>query len=576
VRWADTRRFVELSTGGRGPAGAWAPASGAAPAGPVVGARAVARLWAGRAPTLAAAVSRRQRMTREELLEQLAQETRTAVASHLCALPTITVASVDSMEKLARDCLDRVRREVLDAWVDHLELVARKLAGVCPRCGRPRRYKRRAEAPMRIVLLGAEVKVPKPYLECGHCGAPGISILRILTGLGDGAATGELELAAAYCSSQHSYGKAAFDLAVHHGQTVERTSVRRMSLAVEVFAMTWVETQRQAALARVSGEARVAGEAQLMLQGDGGTVRTGHLAPCVRGDPGYGKKSAKRHLPRRKRIAEKREVITMDVRVPGTVTTAAMDVMVPILSPQGERERRMLALASRAGLGENTQMLGLGDLGSGLPQAFDEAFTGYDATYSGDWHHQRNYVHEATSVLTGLDSSRWERQMRHAIWQRDERRRDALLKKAAEHRVPTLPAHLERCPVKALKTYLINNWEYLRSAEFKALGVDYVSARAEAQVRDRTKRRFAVPGAWCVQNLEPKATLRAIIADGRWESFRAAYLEQREKRFVRELAQRLDMTLARGSLDPVAVAPLREQLARAEQARQPEEARKAA
>ena len=515
-------------------------------------------------------------MAREELLEKLGQDTRAAVAAHLRTLPTMTVASVDSMEALARQCLDRVRCAALETWVEHLEQLARQLAGACPRCGRLRRCKRRAEAPMRIVLLGTEVKVPKPYLTCGHCGAAGVSILRVLTGLGDGACSGELELTAAYCASQHSYGKAALDLAVHHGQTVERTAVRRMSLAVEVFVMAWVETQRQAALARIAGEGRVSGEAQLMLQGDGGTVRTGRLEPCARGDAGFGKKSAKRGLPRRKRITEKREVITLDVRVPGTVSTAAMDVMVPILSPEGERERRMLALASRAGLGENTHMLGLGDLGSGLPQAFDEAFTGYHATYSGDWHHQRNYVHQAASVLTDLDSSRWERQMRDAIWERDERRRDALLKKAVEHRVPTLPTHLERCPVATLQTYLTNNWEYLRSAEFKALGVDYVSARAEAQVRDRTKGRFVVPGAWCVENLEPKATLRAIVADGRWEDFRAAYLEHREQRFAHDLAQRLDETLANGVLDPVAVTYLHEELARAEKACKPEEARKAA
>ena len=157
------------------------------------------------------------------------------------------------------------------------------------------------------------------------------------------------------------------------------------------------------------------GAAELMLQGAGGTVRTGRLARCERGDEGYGKKSAKRGLPRRKRIAEKREVITLDVRAPGSMSACAMDVMVPILSPSGERERRMLALAARAGLGDNTRMLGLGDLGSGLPQAFDEAFAGYDAAYSGDWHHQRNYVHEAAAVLTGLDASRWERQMREAM-----------------------------------------------------------------------------------------------------------------------------------------------------------------
>jgi hypothetical protein len=41
-------------------------------------------------------------------------------------------------------------------------------------------------------------------------------------------------------------------------------------------------------------------------------------------------------------------------------------------------------------------------------------------------------------------------------------------------------------------------------------------AGAEAQVLDRTKARFSGAGTWLTENLEGKATLRAIIADGRW------------------------------------------------------------
>ena len=37
----------------------------------------------------------------------------------------------------------------------------------------------------------------------------------------------------------------------------------------------------------------------------------------------------------------------------------------------------MLALAARCGLGDTTEVLGLGDLGSNLPASFDEAFVGY-------------------------------------------------------------------------------------------------------------------------------------------------------------------------------------------------------
>jgi hypothetical protein len=450
-------------------------------------------------------------MTGDELAAKLCQEIKALVTPHLRSHPVATVASMFA------------------AWMEVLEEEARRLGSLCPRCGQERRCKRRLAAPMRIELLGAEVILPKLYLECGHCGAPGVSIIRLLTDLGDGAASVELELAAAYCASQHSYGKASRDLEVHHGTKVERTAVRRMAMTVEAFAVAWVETERQAALARVSGEARTVGAAELMLQGDGGTVRTGRLVPCVRGDEAHGKKSRKRGLPRRKRLTEKREVITLDVRVPGTMTATALDLLVPVLSPPGERERRMLALAARAGLGDNTQVLGLGDLGSELPQAFDEAFAGYDAFYSADWQHQRKYVKEAAAILADLDAGRWERSMRDAIWKRDARRRDALFKKAAEHRV----------------------------AELKARGVDFVSARAEAQVRDRTKARFCVPGAWRVENLEPKATLRAIIADGRWVSFRRAWLANRRATFASQLEKRLMQAVTEGRLTPAAANAFR-------------------
>lgn len=87
-----------------------------------------------------------------------------------------------------------------------------------------------------------------------------------------------------------------------------------------------------------------------------------------------------------------------------------------------------------------------------------------------------------------------------------------------------MPATVDKCPVAALATYLSNNWKHMRHAKTKAAGLPIVSARAEAQVRDRTKDRFSVPGAWRLENLEPKATLRAIIAEGNWHSFRTALL----------------------------------------------------
>ena len=47
----------------------------------------------------------------------------------------------------------------------------------------------------------------------------------------------------------------------------------------------------------------------------------------------------------------------------------------------------------------------------------------------------------------------------------------------------SLVRDVHQCPVHALDSYICNNWHRTRSARFKAMGVDYVSARAEAQGR---------------------------------------------------------------------------------------------
>jgi hypothetical protein len=495
-------------------------------------------------------------MNEVELSIRLRDAVNEHVQEYLGQQPMRQVLSVDWMEALARTLLTSLGLAMFDAWKAVLEQVARQLGLGCPGCGKQRKCKTRASQPMEVNLLGLSIEVPKLYLECGHCDAPGISITKLLTGLRNGATSAELELRAGYLASQHSYGKASRDLEVHYQQPVERTSVRRMALRVEAHAVQLAERSRHEELERISAERRTQGCERLMLQGDGGSVRTGQLVPCEQGDPRYGKKTPKTGQLTRKRVAQNREIITLDVREPGESEPSALDVVVPVEAAAGERERRMLALAARKGLGDNTEMFGLGDLGSNLPSAFEEAFVGYDAVYSGDWKHVRDYVHNAASVLEDLDTDRWQQQMRDAIWNRDERRRDALLEQAHHHRVSELPKQLQKCPVKALQTYLTNNWKHMQAALFKEQGLDFVSARAEAQVRDRTKARFAVPGAWRQENLEPKATLRAIIAEGRWEQLRTDYLQRSRTLFDQQLTQRLEQAIDQGRLRSNEVAAL--------------------
>jgi hypothetical protein len=270
-------------------------------------------------------------------------------------------------------------------------------------------------------------------------------------------------------------------MAAHYGQDIERTKLRRMALEVEKRAVDYAEAKRADALLGLSGEARTNGVQTLMVEADGGMIRTGELIDLDPTEPGYGEET-KRGTRRRKRPTQYRELITMDAREPGETEPTTLDVLVPVGAPAGERSRRLLALAGRKGLGDNTSVKGLGDLGSALPAAFDEAFV--------------------------------------------------------------------KCPVKTLAHYVTNNWHRMKSAQRKAEGLPFVSARAEAQVRERSKKRFNVAGAWKLENLEPKATLRAIIHEGDWESFKRSQLAAEQSSFAQALQARLKKSVIEGRLGP--------------------------
>ena len=491
----------------------------------------------------------------KDLIARLVDGVKEQVRQHLLGLPLQEVASLDRVEEMTRELAHRMGEGVFAVWAQVLEEVSITLAGQCPGCGKARKVKRRASAPMQVSVLGMMLSVPKPYLEC-DCEVPGVSIVRVLTGLSSGDKSGELELMAAYCAAEHSYGKASRDLEVHHGQLVERTAVRRMALEVEQDALEFAESERRELLEQVGQEQRREGKARLMLQGDGGTVRTGQMEPCGRGDPGCGKTTPKTGRPRRKRPTQYREIITLDVREPGEATASALDVVVPSAAPEGERARRMLALAARKGLGDNTEVFGLGDMGSSLPSSFDEAFVGYTALYSADWKHTYDYVDKASAHLRGERPERWVKAMKDALWERNRPKADKLIERARQRRVADLPPHLEKCPVQTLATYIDNNWDRLHAKAFKEQGLDFVSARAESQVRDRTKSRYAVPGAWKQENLEGKAVLRSVIADCRWPAFREHYLHTKQRRHRAGLSTRVHAAIAKGQLAPTCLDQL--------------------
>jgi hypothetical protein len=66
-----------------------------------------------------------------------------------------------------------------------------------------------------------------------------------------------------------------------------------------------------------------------------------------------------------------------------------------------------------------------------------------------------------------------------------------------------------------------------------------------------TKKRFSVPGAWRQENLEGKATLRAIIDEGNWECFKSGCRDRSRNLFASRFIERISQAIAEGRLGNV-------------------------
>lgn len=122
-----------------------------------------------------------------ELIAELESIVKAKLQQHLAERPLLEAASLSWVQELALEAMRATSRAVFAAWNTWLLAMVQQLGLLtCPRCAKRRKLKLRTQAPMHIDVLGLSVQVPKPYLECAHCAAPGLSVLKLLTGLSSG------------------------------------------------------------------------------------------------------------------------------------------------------------------------------------------------------------------------------------------------------------------------------------------------------------------------------------------------------------------------------------------------------
>jgi hypothetical protein len=459
-------------------------------------------------------------------------------------LPPESRMRLDGMEAEILALREGIGRCLWGVVLGALAQQAEQQAGCCSGC--ERRCSRELQ-PVSVVMRGQSVVVPVVYYYCRRCHR-GQAPLRQWLGIHDGSASGGFARALVSLCLLRSFGDGAKEMKEQHGQEVDRTRAERVTYQVAKEAQEYLQEQRQQEMKRVSNnEKATQGVELLTLTADGGAVPVGIL---VRPKPQEATEfTQKRKLPKGKREQTKREVRLISVHQPQVLTERVVDIHVaPHDHPEVSGER-MYTAALIAGLGDNTRVHGVFDMGTWIRTQYHEQFPQKQHTACCDIFHADEYLGEAA----------------HCLFPQNEGQRKDWLStlhqwlKASDHDlvVQQLLAHLCRpgchkddrgdCRVKVALRYIDRFADYMDYARFIVEGLPIGSGEAEGAIRHWIRRRLDVPGVWREEHVQDMCALLTLKASGWWEDF-WRWRDQRDiQNFHLRMEGKLKATTFRGT-----------------------------
>lgn len=407
----------------------------------------------------------------------------------------------DAFEQQMRVFTRRLGLELMQVWASGKATQAREQATYCC-CGRRRQVRERK----RIWWLTAfgRVEVVERYLACPQGHGYDRPFQR-LSGVGCRSKSAALQRVLTDFGAEKSFAQASEQLREHYGVHLDRSSVRQVVQKQAQRAEQFVAARHRSAVKSYqSRPGHWPGEEWLIVQSDGSMIRTGSLEPAPEGG-----ESPKRHLPKRRRQTEWREVRLSVVERPGD----GQRVYGAVMGSPARVGEQMFALATLMGWGDRTQVHGLGDGAPWIAQQIGEVFPSH--RYLLDRYHLLEHLYAGASSLpqdSHMSPQEWvDRQLR-AI--------DAgeVSKVIAECRF--LAGQTPDHPLAQLGNYLGGQRNHLDYRAAQREGLPVGSGVVEGGHRHVIQSRLKLPGAWWdQQSVNPMLALRTLRVNGWWEAF---------------------------------------------------------
>lgn len=446
-------------------------------------------------------------MTREEVVGLL-DPVVNALRALLPSLPDEQSLRLNGAQQLVEQVMTSFRTLLWDAIVAYWQAWAEQHAGRCPACGRACE---RTPAHLKVSVREHELDVAKVRFYCRQC-RQGATPLAALLDLHRGMASDRFERELSALSTEMSFHQAGAQMTEQHGQVVEAGKAERVTYRVAADALVFLGHQHDVAVARLSRSPLRKGVPTLLLTSDGGGAPVGVLHRPPREEAK--EFTPVRHLPKGERAQTRREmrVIVAHPLPHEHGEERVVDVHLSVKKHAEVTGARMLAVAAMAGLGRETHVHGVFDMGLWISPQFFRVFSPYETTACVDIAHVvRKLKHAAertwrkkseaaeregwmTVQVNNLRGGRW-CSVVESLWK--------------------MPGKVALNASKYVETY----HPFMRYQHFVARGLPIGSGEAEGAIRHQVRARYNNAGVWLEEHLGPMGALLSIRASGLWEDF---------------------------------------------------------
>jgi hypothetical protein len=444
-------------------------------------------------------------MTRTTIVDMMVTVISLMFRAWLWALPDEQRLRLNGVERLVDEILGRVRVDLWNTTVAFWGELAEHHGARCRNCAHTCE---RSVTPTSVVVAGLTLSVPAAYYYCRTCQRGHTPVAQWI-GLHRGLVSGEFERQVVSLSTRVSFHETARQMVLQHQQRVDVGKVERVTYAVARDAQAFLEMLHDKAMRNLEREPARKGVPLLIVTTDGGGAPVGVL---VRPKPSDAKTfTPVRKLPTGKRDQTHREMRAIVAHGPEERGQQRyVDVHLSVLDHPEVSGERMLAVAAMAGLGSDTHVHGVFDMGNWIRPQFLASFGGYSHTICADQQHVRTYLKAAASTIFDAEPERqaWldkqEGQMSGGRWR-------------------SIVAALgpgEQKDVAAARRYILNHHEDMNNyGQLRARGLPVASGEAEGAVRHMIRRRENIGGVWVEKHLPGIGALTTVWENGLWNEF---------------------------------------------------------